>query len=126
VLTGWGNYYKHVVSKKIFSKMDHILVQQLRRWAFRRHHNKSRDWRMKRYFKTDGNRHWCFKCQATESGKNKIFKLRLLSDIPIVRHTKVKKNTNPFDPLWNDYFERRYKQSKLKRSYGKVVRPVQI
>ena len=126
VLTGWGNYYKHVVSKKIFSEMDHILVQQLRRWAFRRHHNKSGKWCMKRYFKTDGSRHWRFKCQAIESGKNKIFTLKLLSDIPIVRHTKVKKNANPFDPLWDDYFEKRYKQAKLKRSYGKVVRPVQI
>jgi len=126
VLTGWGNYYRHVVSKKIFSKMDHILVQQLRRWAFRRHHNKSRDWCTKRYFKTDGNRHWCFKCQAVESGKKKIFTLKLLSDIPIVRYTKVKKDANPFDPSWDDYFEQRKLNAKLKRSYGKVARPVQI
>jgi RNA-directed DNA polymerase len=126
VLTGWGNYYRHVVSKKIFSKTDHILVQQLRRRAFGRHHNKSRDWCMKRYFKTEGNRHWCFKCQAIESGKKKIFTLKLLSDIPIVRHIKVKKDANPFDPLWDDYFERRYQRAKVKKSYGKVARPVQI
>ncbi|GHU55926.1 group II intron reverse transcriptase/maturase [Bacteroidia bacterium] len=126
VLTGWGNYYRHVVSKKVFCKMDHILVQQLRRWAFRRHHNKPRDWCMKRYFKTDGNRHWCFKCQAIESGKKKIFTLKLLSDIPIVRHTKVKKDANPFDPKWDNYFEQRQQHAKLKRSYGKVARPVQI
>lgn len=126
VLTGWGNYYRHVVSKKIFSKMDHILFLQLKRWAFRRHHNKSRDWCLKRYFKTDGNRQWCFKCQAVESGRKKIFTLKLLSDIPIVRHTKVKKNANPFDPAWDEYFERRYRQARLKRSYGKVARPVQI
>lgn len=25
VLTGWGNYYRYVVSKEVFSKMDHIL-----------------------------------------------------------------------------------------------------
>jgi RNA-directed DNA polymerase len=126
VLTGWGNYYKHVVSKKIFSKMDHILYLQLKRWAFRRHHNKSGDWCLKRYFKTDGKRHWCFKCQAVESGKKKIFTLKLLSDIPIVRHIKVKKDANPFDPVWDDYFEQRQRKAKLKRSYGKVAKPVQI
>lgn len=126
ILTGWGNYYSHVVSKKIFSKMDHILVQQLRRWAFRRHHNKSRDWCMKRYFKTDGDRHWCFKCQAVESGRKKIFTLKLLSDISIVRHIKVKKDANPFDPAWDDYFELRQQKAKLKRSHRKVARPVQI
>ena len=41
ILTGWGNYYRHVVSKEVFSKMDHILNQQLRRWIYRRHKNKS-------------------------------------------------------------------------------------
>jgi len=126
VLTGWGNYYKHVVSKKIFCKMDHILFLQLKRWAVRRHHNKSRDWCLKRYFKTEGSRHWCFKCQAMESGRMKIFTLKLLSDIPIVRHIKVKKDANPFDPLWDEYFERRCKQFQRKRSHGKVVRPVQM
>jgi len=126
ILTGWGNYYRHVVSKKIFSKMDHILFLQLKRWAFRRHHNKPRDWCLKRYFKTDGDRQWCFKCQAVESGRKKIFTLKLLSDIPIVRHTKVKKDANPFDPVWDEYFEQRYKQAKRKRSSGKVARPVQM
>jgi len=115
ILTGWGNYYKHVVSKKIFSNIDHILILQLKRWAFRRHNNKSRDWCMKRYFKTEGNRHWCFKCQAFESGKSKIFTLKRLSDIPIVRHVKVKQDANPFDPVWDDYFERRYKLANLKK-----------
>lgn len=81
---------------------------------------------MKRYFKTDGNRHWCFKCQAVESGRKKIFTLKLLSDIPIVRHTKVKKDANPFDPTWDDYFELRQQKAKLKKSHRKVARPVQI
>jgi hypothetical protein len=38
----------------------------------------------------------------------------------------VKKEANPFDPPWDEYFERRYKQFQRKRNYGKVVRPVQM
>ena len=31
VITGWGNYFRHVVSKKIFAAIDHGLVKQLLR-----------------------------------------------------------------------------------------------
>jgi len=41
VITGWGNYFSHVVSKEVFCKIDHILFGQLRRWALRRHPEKS-------------------------------------------------------------------------------------
>ena len=44
VLRGWGNYYRGVVSKNTFSKIDHILTNQLKRWSYRRHTNKSRKW----------------------------------------------------------------------------------
>ena len=37
VITGWGNYFRHVVSKDVFSHIDHILLGQLKHWAFRRH-----------------------------------------------------------------------------------------
>ena len=34
VMTGWSRYYAHVVSKGVFTKMDHRVHHQLRRWAF--------------------------------------------------------------------------------------------
>ncbi|MCE5224982.1 MAG: group II intron reverse transcriptase/maturase, partial [Porphyromonadaceae bacterium] len=40
VITGWGNYFKHVVSKEAFAATDHVIVLQLKRWALRRHTNK--------------------------------------------------------------------------------------
>lgn len=42
VLREWTNYYCHVVSKTTFSKID-ILINQLKRWSYRRHTNKSRE-----------------------------------------------------------------------------------
>ncbi len=56
VITGWGNYFKHAVSKEVFASMDHVLVLQLKRWAARRHANKSRKWLMDKYFHNVNNR----------------------------------------------------------------------
>ena len=60
VLRGWGNYYRGVVSKNTFSKIDHILTNQLKRWSYRRHTNKSRKWIKDKYFIKVGNRDWFF------------------------------------------------------------------
>ena len=107
VLRGFGNYYSHVVSKQIFSRMDHILMNQLKRWAYRRHSNKSREWIREKYFIKNGKRNWIFGYRYEDNGKQTIFALMKLSDIPIRRHIKVKCEANPFEPTWDAYFERR-------------------
>jgi len=107
VLRGFGNYYSHVVSKQIFSRMDHILMNQLKRWAYRRHPNKSRKWIRDKYFIKNGKRSWIFGYRYEDNGKKTIFALMKLSDIPIRRHIKVKCEANPFEPTWDAYFERR-------------------
>jgi RNA-directed DNA polymerase len=107
IITGWGNYFRHVVSKKIFAKIDHILVKNLIRWAFRRHRKKSKRWTIEKYFKEENNRKWVFKDTFEFEGFTKVFILKKLADIPIVRHVKIKKDANPFDPQWDEYFEDR-------------------
>ena len=107
VLRGWGNYYSHVVSKEVFSRTDHILINQLKRWAYRRHTNKSRTWIRNKYFIKDGKREWIFGLKYEDNGNNAIFALMKLSDIPIRRHIKVKCKANPFETTWDAYFERR-------------------
>ena len=107
VITGWGNYFRHVVSKKVFAKIDHILVGQLKCWAFRRHNRKSKGWALKKYFKSESNRKWVFKDTCKVKDVKKVFKLKKLSDIPIIRHVKIKSDANPFDPEWDAYFEGR-------------------
>lgn len=107
VFRGFGNCYSHVVSKQIFSRMDHILMNQLKRWAYRRHSNKSRKWIRDKYFIKNGKRSWIFGYRYEDNGKKTIFALMKLSDIPIRRHIKVKCEANPFEPTWDAYFERR-------------------
>lgn len=117
VLRGWGNYYKHVVSKQVFSKMDHILTLQLKRWSYRRHTNKTRKWIKDKYFIKVGSRNWKFGFICKECDKKKhTFVLMKLADIPIERYIKVKKEANPFDMTWDAYFERRQKKSCRVRS----------
>jgi len=107
IITGWGNYFRHAVSKKVFAKIDHIVVGQLKRWAFRRHSNKSKGWVLEKYFKSENNRKWVFKDKREE----KDFILKKLTDIPITRHVKIKSDANPFDTQWNAYFESRSRKA---------------
>ena len=107
VLQGWGNYYKHVVFKQTFSKIDHILTVQLKRWSYRRHTNKSREWIKQKYFIKMGSRDWKFGFRYRDGDKNNIFALKSLADIPIERYIKVKEEANPFEAAWDAYFEKR-------------------
>ena len=50
VIRGWANYHRHVVSKDIFSSVDEVIFQTIRRWARRRHPRKSKAWVVKKYF----------------------------------------------------------------------------
>jgi RNA-directed DNA polymerase len=118
VIRGWGNYFKHVVSKEVFAKIDHILVGLLKHWAFRRHKQKSKRWVINKYFKSENNRKWVFKDTFELNGDKQVFILKSLSDIPITRHVKIKKEANPFDSKWDAYFEKRSqnKSSKFTRT----------
>lgn len=119
VITGWGNYFCHVVSKEVFAKIDHILVGQLKRWAFRRHNKKSKQWVIDKYFKAEGNRKWVFKDTLEYNEVKQTFVLKKLADIPIVRYVKIRKDANPFDPTWDAYFERRrYNHLRVQPSKG--------
>jgi len=68
-----------VVSKEVFAKIDHLLVGQLKRWAFRRHSNKSRDWIIGKYFKSENNCNWIFQDTFVENDKVKAFTLKKMA-----------------------------------------------
>ncbi|TNE44627.1 MAG: group II intron reverse transcriptase/maturase [Deltaproteobacteria bacterium] len=108
VIRGWANYHRHVVSAKVFTRLDHVIWQMVYRWVLRRHSNKSKKWVKRRYFRTIRGRQWMFACDVIdENGKTFTSHLRKLADTPIKRHIKIKGNANPYDPQWELYFERR-------------------
>jgi len=103
---------KWTAPTEVYAKIDHILVGQLKRWAFRRHSNKSKRWVLNRYFKSVNNRKWIFK----DTFEKKEFTLKKLADIPITRHIKIRKDANPFDPQWDAYFDMRGRKNSKVRS----------
>jgi len=110
IIIGWANYHRHVVSKRIYSKVDHEIWQALWRWCCRRHSAKSKNWIMQRYFRRMGRRKWTFIADSGErfpDGKPKWDSLFSASDTAIRRHTKIQSEANAFDPVWESYFEDR-------------------
>jgi RNA-directed DNA polymerase len=70
VIRGWANYYRHVVSKRAFGKLDSLIWRALWRWAKRQHPNKERRWVKNRYFHALGPRFWVFACKSSEETRN--------------------------------------------------------
>ncbi|MBW4450857.1 MAG: HNH endonuclease [Spirirestis rafaelensis WJT71-NPBG6] len=115
IIRGWGNYYKHGVSSKVFSYLDHQIFQAVWKWALSRHPNKGKKWVAKKYFITVNGRKWNF--HATVLGKDEKKKSLILTkvtDIPITRHVKVKGTASPDDPTLAEYW------SKRQSNYGKM------
>jgi RNA-directed DNA polymerase len=108
-LRGWANYYRHGVSSKTFGLIDHNIFQAIRKWAKRRHPNKSSNWIDKKYFCQVEYDNWVFNAGIKEVVKGRYGLLRLFKMhlTKIVRHVKIRGDANPYDPKYKSYFEKR-------------------
>jgi len=105
---GWANYHRHVVSKRIFSRVDGAIFKSLWRWACRRHPTKGRRWIAQKYFCRKSGRAWCFFGEYKDGDGTRCKAwLYHAAQTPIRRHVKVRGEANPYDPLWEEYFEKR-------------------
>jgi len=102
-IRGWVNYHRYVASKRTFAKIDHEIFDILWRWAKRRHPNKGKRWIKQRYFMTVEGNNWMF--YGEHAGN--VRTLYQASSTPIMRHTKIRGEANPYDPEWEMYFEKR-------------------
>jgi len=103
-IRGWANYHRHIVAKETFSYVDYHIYNALQRWCKRRHPKKGKWWINKKYFHTIGTRNWVFAAK-TEGGEMK--ELLRADATKIIRHIKIRKEANPYDPKWDVYFEER-------------------
>jgi RNA-directed DNA polymerase len=116
ILRGWGNYYRHGVSKAVFSYVDHQIWSAIWRWCRRRHPNKGTDWIFRKYYRTFKGRKWTFATATLDRAKNrKMLTLVRLADIPIQRHVKVKGTASPDDSSLRDYWQHR--QTRYGKAY---------
>lgn len=124
LLRGWANYHCHVVAQKAFSRAYFEIWRCLWQWARKRHPTKGKKWIKKRYFLNWKGRDWVFaRLNKTEQGnpnKPPLTKLINLSDTPIKRHVKIKACSNPFDPAWRNYFEKRTLSKKKSKKKNKL------
>ncbi|MBR1449196.1 MAG: group II intron reverse transcriptase/maturase, partial [Prevotella sp.] len=72
------NYYRYVSSKKAFWRLDHTIFLQLRRWAIRRHQNKSLEWVRNKYWHKSGTRQWVYSTTRKDK-KGKEYTLTLIT-----------------------------------------------
>ncbi|MBA2651481.1 MAG: group II intron reverse transcriptase/maturase [Tatlockia sp.] len=114
-ITGWTNYYRSVVSSKVFSKVDSEIFLALNRWVLKRHPTKGTRWITEKYYTSVKGNRWRFHCVVKDKeGKEKNLYLKQATDTHIRRHTKIKAEANPFDPRFKEYFKERAINSKAK------------
>ncbi|EAZ90329.1 group II intron reverse transcriptase/maturase [Crocosphaera chwakensis] len=118
IIRGWANYYRTVCSKETFSRLDHLMWLKLYRWALRRHTNKSKHWVVRKYWHTKGTDNWSFGCTF----KNKEYTLQKHSQTEIVRHTKVKGKSSPYDGNTNYWASRMGKHPEMKTSVAILLK----
>lgn len=106
LLRGWANYHRHVVSKRVFGRVDFYVHAMLRRWARREHPNKSSTWIRKRYFSADPTGAFSVRTKNPQ-GLAGVLKVYRAAQTTIQHHIKVRGAANPYDPLYTDYFEKR-------------------
>lgn len=103
VIRGWANYHRHIVSQKVFSRVDHEIFIATWNWAARRHNKKGKKWVKAKYFKKVGNRNWVF-MDMLNGEKAELIRADRTA---IIRHVVIKRGANPYDPVWESYFEKR-------------------
>jgi RNA-directed DNA polymerase len=108
IIRGWAAYYRIGVSSAVFSALDDYMWKLLYKWVKRTHPNKSRWWRMDRYFDRFNrarNNRWVFGDKDTGAYLPKFAWTK------IVRHVMVTGTASPDDPELARYWaDRRGKQ----------------
>jgi len=99
IIRGWAMYYRHVVSKKIFTDLDHYIFQRVWRWALRMHHQKGKKWIYRRYYKSIDGYKWTFKTE-----QHTLFRM---VTIPIKRFVKVNNDHRVYSEQSIEYWNKR-------------------
>jgi RNA-directed DNA polymerase len=123
IIRGWANYHRHVCSKDIFGQIDTATFKCLWRWAKRRHREKNRRWIADKYFGTLGNQHWRFFGETRKAKGEPMTRnwLKLAAQTAIVRHIKIRRDANPYDPACAVYFAQRKEMLRQ----GRMAKPIQ-
>lgn len=107
VIRGYVYYWRHVVSKRVFSSMDYFIWGNVVRHVKHLHPKKSWKWIVKQYFrkpKHGGHDKWVLTCPKTQ------YQIYKMIWTPIARHIGIKYKNSPDNPELSDYFAKRDKK----------------
>jgi len=113
IIIGKANYWRPMVSKETFSKVDFHIYKVSRRFLERLHPNKSAKWINKRYYKPDFTGKSKHNWTLTDPIGNS--QLKRMMQTPIKRHTMIKHNASPYDINLGEYFKKRDNKYLTKR-----------
>jgi RNA-directed DNA polymerase len=108
IIIGKANYWRPMVSKETFSKVDAHLYKVNRRFLERLHPKKSAKWINERYYKPDLKGKSKNKWILTDPVENT--QLKRMMQTPIIRHTMIKHTASPYDATLREYFKMRDKK----------------
>ena len=106
IVLGWTNYYRYCECTQIFSKIDFVIYNLIRKWAFRRHKKSGRVYAMNKYFpgtlttwkKKEHYDKWVFKClDPTDLNRKKELILPKAAWTNSTQFKKIKGNATPFN-----------------------------
>jgi RNA-directed DNA polymerase len=128
IIRGWANHHRYVMAKQTYRHVDQAIWTALWQWAKRRHPKKGKGWLIDNYWHHTRLQRWAFAVDTGErSAEGKTVWLTLASacGTPIRRHRKIKKDANPFDPAWREYFAEsklwRHSGTELHESHGHLL-----
>jgi len=108
LLRGWTLYHRHAHSSHTFVYVDRVLRNCLWRWARRRHRQRTCAWIRQRYFPCGKSGVRVFRGVVRNSkGRKQAVYLFHPTRQRIMRHVLIRGEANPFDPVWEEYFEER-------------------
>jgi RNA-directed DNA polymerase len=119
IIKGWANYFSAFVSARTFSKLDHIVYQQLLAWGKYTHPRTPVKHIIDKCWQTIGSDHWVF---ATKEGDKITTRLQKHSQTKIVRHVKVKGDASPYDGNLVYWSTRRSKHPECPERIAELLR----
>lgn len=121
MLKGFAMYYRFVVSKRLFAKIDHQLWEMLWRWTKRRHPDKTKGWMKRKYFtKVKGDKN----VFTAGNGKGINIHILRISNIPVTRFIKVKSGVRVYgsNEQTREYWSKRATVNALREVYSIKVK----
>ena len=112
-IRGWAIYFSHLVSSRVFHRVDKAIFDAMVRWMRRRHPQRGMPWLRRKYFRSHGSRRWIITASPNgATGREHPFDLFQAGNVPIRRHVKVQAAVTAFDPVYQDYLRQRRKSMK--------------